>query len=109
MIRRPPRSTLFPYTTLFRSDVVATDDSGAVNDTSDPTTVTITITGENDDPTAADDDVMTDGPLGILEDAGASDMTYAVLGNDTDAYTSYVLTVTFFKDTGTLGMVTLFV
>src|SRR2546421_9276331 len=24
MIRRPPRSTLFPYTTLFRSDVVAT-------------------------------------------------------------------------------------
>src|SRR3712207_6250491 len=24
MIRRPPRSTLFPYTTLFRSDVSAT-------------------------------------------------------------------------------------
>src|SRR3712207_9064684 len=24
MIRRPPRSTLFPYTTLFRSDVVKT-------------------------------------------------------------------------------------
>src|ERR1039457_7405161 len=24
MIRRPPRSTLFPYTTLFRSDVVCT-------------------------------------------------------------------------------------
>src|SRR3712207_7961734 len=24
MIRRPPRSTLFPYTTLFRSDEVAT-------------------------------------------------------------------------------------
>src|SRR5256886_15980680 len=24
MIRRPPRSTLFPYTTLFRSDVVQT-------------------------------------------------------------------------------------
>src|SRR5262245_64230725 len=23
MIRRPPRSTLFPYTTLFRSDVIA--------------------------------------------------------------------------------------
>src|SRR3712207_7895709 len=27
MIRRPPRSTLFPYTTLFRSDV-AVDDGG---------------------------------------------------------------------------------
>src|SRR2546427_8340309 len=25
MIRRPPRSTLFPYTTLFRSPVVKTD------------------------------------------------------------------------------------
>src|SRR2546427_13118774 len=25
MIRRPPRSTLFPYTTLFRSDVHATE------------------------------------------------------------------------------------
>src|SRR2546427_12503395 len=24
MIRRPPRSTLFPYTTLFRSEVMAT-------------------------------------------------------------------------------------
>src|SRR3712207_7197592 len=26
MIRRPPRSTLFPYTTLFRSRAVAADD-----------------------------------------------------------------------------------
>src|SRR2546428_5926968 len=25
MIRRPPRSTLFPYTTLFRSDIVVLD------------------------------------------------------------------------------------
>src|SRR5258707_5882529 len=25
MIRRPPRSTLFPYTTLFRSDLVVRD------------------------------------------------------------------------------------
>src|SRR5256885_12175085 len=28
MIRRPPRSTLFPYTTLFRSDVSRMDASG---------------------------------------------------------------------------------
>src|SRR3712207_9075682 len=27
MIRRPPRSTLFPYTTLFRSEAEATPDS----------------------------------------------------------------------------------
>src|SRR3712207_7003388 len=29
MIRRPPRSTLFPYTTLFRSALGHLDDSGA--------------------------------------------------------------------------------
>src|SRR5258705_5452293 len=28
MIRRPPRSTLFPYTTLFRSDVRVLDRAG---------------------------------------------------------------------------------
>src|SRR5256885_3985727 len=28
MIRRPPRSTLFPYTTLFRSELVGEDDRG---------------------------------------------------------------------------------
>src|SRR5260370_18153736 len=28
MIRRPPRSTLFPYTTLFRSDVAAAEGGG---------------------------------------------------------------------------------
>src|SRR2546429_2402804 len=27
MIRRPPRSTLFPYTTLFRSEITARDPS----------------------------------------------------------------------------------
>src|SRR2546422_4539824 len=30
MIRRPPRSTLFPYTTLFRSRVLAVDDVPAI-------------------------------------------------------------------------------
>src|SRR2546425_7254484 len=29
MIRRPPRSTLFPYTTLFRSDTVPDTNGGA--------------------------------------------------------------------------------
>src|SRR3712207_7112641 len=28
MIRRPPRSTLFPYTTLFRSSALDADDAG---------------------------------------------------------------------------------
>src|SRR5258707_13894454 len=31
MIRRPPRSTLFPYTTLFRSPVPPPDDQGLVH------------------------------------------------------------------------------
>src|SRR5687768_17803860 len=30
MVRRPPRSTLFPYTTLFRSEVEVVLESGAV-------------------------------------------------------------------------------
>src|SRR2546422_4970863 len=32
MIRRPPRSTLFPYTTLFRSVAGAASDTGAAAD-----------------------------------------------------------------------------
>src|SRR3712207_8279858 len=31
MIRRPPRSTLFPYTTLFRSTLVPDPDNGEVH------------------------------------------------------------------------------
>src|SRR2546422_6920192 len=32
MIRRPPRSTLFPYTTLFRSPLTPTPEGGARSD-----------------------------------------------------------------------------
>src|SRR5256885_8706517 len=32
MIRRPPRSTLFPYTTLFRSVALLIDSSGDIRD-----------------------------------------------------------------------------
>src|SRR3712207_8265797 len=32
MIRRPPKSTLFPYTTLFRSEVDAASDNGRGSD-----------------------------------------------------------------------------
>src|SRR2546422_7115866 len=43
MIRRPPRSTLFPYTTLFRSLRASLNDPGiefvAVNDITDPKTL----------------------------------------------------------------------
>src|SRR2546429_333698 len=43
MIRRPPRSTLFPYTTLFRSTAVSSD--GTAN-----RVVTVTIHGTNEVP-----------------------------------------------------------
>src|SRR3712207_7637095 len=36
MIRRPPRSTLFPYTTLFRSGVAPERDHQALEDGGDP-------------------------------------------------------------------------
>src|SRR3712207_7676601 len=36
MIRRPPRSTLFPYTTLFRSEVDQTDGAEQTTPTNDP-------------------------------------------------------------------------
>src|SRR5688572_31563933 len=36
MIRRPPRSTLFPYTTLFRSEIVHGNDVGVFEGSGDP-------------------------------------------------------------------------
>src|SRR3712207_7699668 len=36
MIRRPPRSTLFPYTTLFRSQVMKKQEPGGGSGTSPP-------------------------------------------------------------------------
>src|SRR5437667_7048273 len=38
MIRRPPRSTLFPYTTLFRSNLLATTRTRSRSRTTPPTT-----------------------------------------------------------------------
>src|SRR2546430_7069849 len=38
MIRRPPRSTLFPYTTLFRSPRILLDDGGVVRPERDAVT-----------------------------------------------------------------------
>src|SRR2546429_8693887 len=57
MIRRPPRSTLFPYTTLFRSDLdlvwdeepVRADDSAACDEVSEKIRIPV-ATGENNYP-----------------------------------------------------------
>src|SRR3712207_8380470 len=58
MIRRPPRSTLFPYTTLFRSGF-ADDGSPQFNGRDDPVFVTIGD-GANDGAPGEGDDVQSD-------------------------------------------------
>src|SRR2546430_11066786 len=45
MIRRPPRSTLFPYTTLFRSYLRTYVDGSVVNYAENSQTFTIDFTG----------------------------------------------------------------
>src|SRR2546426_5787171 len=46
MIRRPPRSTLFPYTTLFRSWIVAWQDGEPIAMSPDLICVLDSVTGE---------------------------------------------------------------
>src|SRR2546422_11305323 len=51
MIRRPPRSTLFPYTTLFRSGLVTARGGGTTNivaapaNSGRPDTAAVTVSG----------------------------------------------------------------
>src|SRR3712207_7060438 len=45
MIRRPPRSTLFPYTTLFRSDVVTGTPAAALEGVVEPQPVADLVRG----------------------------------------------------------------
>src|SRR2546421_9028092 len=100
MIRRPPRSTLFPYTTLFRSHGALTlnADGGftytpaanfngsdsfsyKANDgvaQSNVATVTLTINAVNDAPGAVNDAYTTN------EDTPLTVSAPGVLGNDTD-------------------------
>src|SRR2546428_6015146 len=110
MIRRPPRSTLFPYTTLFRSSVTlnangtfsyshdgsetTTDsftykacDNGTTNGSPDAkcsgaATVSITVTPVNDAPAASNDSATTaeDGTVTVHDSTAASE-----LANDNDA------------------------
>src|SRR5258705_4309738 len=47
MIRRPPRSTLFPYTTLFRSDGGTTDACGPISLSIDKSAFTCANLGAN--------------------------------------------------------------
>src|SRR2546430_9978157 len=60
MIRRPPRSTLFPYTTLFRSSIHFLDDT------------------------------LDDGALGVLCDVGRERVLCELLDTERDAFTLWV-------------------
>src|SRR5260221_2480278 len=54
MIRRPPRSTLFPYTTLFRSTKIAVDIKTAAQNLAEATLkIVVTVNGAGDPDTLA--------------------------------------------------------
>src|SRR3712207_7214164 len=66
MIRRPPRSTLFPYTTLFRSsssDVQQEDEepsSPSTSPTAPATGTSAPTTGSDEESTSSDEDETSD-------------------------------------------------
>src|SRR3712207_9472850 len=71
MIRRPPRSTLFPYTTLFRS-------GGMTTDTARPDEQTLLILGATGDLAAR---LLLPGLGGLLAGGGAPGL--ALVGSGT--------------------------
>ncbi|MGB5439071.1 MAG: Ig-like domain-containing protein, partial [Gammaproteobacteria bacterium] len=82
------RDVTFTYT--------ATDDSGALNDTSTAATVTITVTGSNDTPT------LSDYAVTLTEDDGSKDFSFLVNDiDDTDKHT-FTITSTLGAGSGTL-------
>src|SRR3989449_5947853 len=87
MIRRPPRSTLFPYTTLFRSYTPAASFQGTDAFTSRVrngegearnATAMVRVRAANDAPVAGDDAATTE------EDHPVTLTAAALLGNDAD-------------------------
>src|SRR3712207_7515355 len=92
MIRRPPRSTLFPYTTLFRSAAVPAFDDG-----NNPifTLNAFAFTGEGDpDPLFAsrpDLIVFGDGVIDFLEAIGIGEDRKSTRLNSSHANISYAV------------------
>src|SRR3989449_6071025 len=80
MIRRPPRSTLFPYTTLFRSTYKANDGQA---DSPTNATVSITVTPVNDPP-GTSGGIVADDSYSTAEDTTLTVTAPGVLANDTD-------------------------
>src|SRR3712207_8960629 len=79
MIRRPPRSTLFPYTTLFRSNVLdwPHDEQGQVQDHDGKTFADIAEAGAQREPSDAFGDLKLDRKSTRLNSSHAN-ISYAV-------------------------------
>ncbi|MEL6817003.1 MAG: Ig-like domain-containing protein, partial [Cyanobacteria bacterium J06598_3] len=84
------REVTFTYT--------ADDGQGAANSVSEPATVTVTVTGVNDDPVATDD-----AGTGFTTDESTTFTTGNVLTNDTDTDTSDTLNILSIDVTSTNG------
>ena len=82
------RDVTFTYT--------ATDDSGALNDTSTAATVTITVTGSNDTPT------LSDYAVTLTEDDGSKDFSFLVNDIDDNDKHTFTITSTLGAGSGTL-------
>src|SRR3712207_8353160 len=87
MIRRPPRSTLFPYTTLFRS-LSGRTDSPLHGPARNPWNVALTPGGSSGGSVAAVAAGMV--PLALATDAGGSDRKSTRL-NSSHANISYAV------------------
>src|SRR5256885_11157020 len=100
MIRRPPSSTLFPYTTLFRSVLDSTAASVLANDT-DAEAITLTAT-KLSDPAHGSVTLNADGTFSYSHDGSetASDsFTYKTCRTDAttsalDSHCKFISTVT---------------
>src|SRR3712207_7139118 len=72
MIRRPPRSTLFPYTTLFRSDLVELHDCFSIAEVIDSEDLGLVPRGEGAG-WAAEGRTAVDGEVAVNPSGGRSE------------------------------------
>src|SRR2546422_5859698 len=78
MIRRPPRSTLFPYTTLFRSLIINDVAVAEGNNGTTAATFTVTLSPVNASQTVTVDYATAKGPKTTRTDYSHSSSTHTV-------------------------------